>query len=249
MTNHKDRILSFLSETNKCYCDDCLSELLEIEPRQAINTLCNKLNKADVIKREKSDCFNCKQYKLSNSTIGRINILDVTSPNAQKINNSPAYISKKPVNQNRLSFDEFENRVKQYLEKQYNDTFTEKALVVGENKVHKFDLVSQDHSIVIECKSYTWTGDDNFPSGKISTAIEAIFYLSRIKASKKVIAFQDSYSTKGESLVDTFVRRYDGLFDDTEIWVYNVNGSLAEDVVEVKRKGKKIWYKELYKPY
>lgn len=66
MIKHKDRILIFLSVTSKCWCDDCLSEILDIKPRQSINAICNGLNNANVINREKSQCFFCKRTKLSN---------------------------------------------------------------------------------------------------------------------------------------------------------------------------------------
>ena len=98
-----------------------------------------------------------------------------------------------------------------------------------------------------ECKSYTWTKDDNFPSAKISTAIEAVFYLSRIIAERKVIVFQDDFNKKGESLVDTFIRRYDGILDDIEVWRYLVGKSIEYDRIEIKREGKECWYKNLYK--
>lgn len=118
-----------------------------------------------------------------------------------------------------------------YLNRVFNDSFYEKSLVVDDNKVHKFDLVSSDNSIVVECKSYTWTKDDNFPFAKISTAIETIFYLSRIITDRKIIVFQDDFNKKGESLVETFIRRYDGLLDDVDMWAYKVGDSIENDSV------------------
>ena len=104
-------------------------------------------------------------------------------------------------------------------------------------------MVSEDGDIVVECKSYTWTKSGNFPSAKISTAVEAIFYLSRIRPKKKIFVFQDDFNNRGESLVDTFVKRYDGVLDDIEVWAYNVG---EKDYVRIVRKPKDNWYEKLW---
>lgn len=72
-------------------------------------------------------------------------------------------------------------------------------------------------------------------------------YLSRIIAERKVIVFQDDFNKKGESLVETFIRRYDGILDDVEVWRYLVRESIEYDRIEIKREGKECWYKNLYK--
>ena len=199
-----------------------------------------------MINRRKGKCSYCKMIKIVNGIDTYNNEVEnheVNSqnhrPNLQNTNNNGVF--------SRLPFDEFENRVGLYLNKKFKDCFYEKPLIVGVNKVHKFDLVSSDNSIVAECKSYTWTKDDNFPSAKISTAIEAVFYLSRIIAERKIIVFQDDFNEKGESLVETFIRRYDGILDDVEVWRYLVRESIEYDRIEIKREGKECWYKNLYK--
>jgi len=159
--------------------------------------------------------------------------------NLQSINNNDFFL--------RLSSGEFENRVKLYLNKKFKDNFCEKPLIIGANKVHKFDLVSSDNSIVVECKSYAWTKGGNSPSGKTSTSIETVFYFSGIIAKRKIIVFQDDFNERGESLVETFIRRYDGILDDIEVWRYFVGRLVEYDRVEIVREGKECWYKNLYK--
>ena len=57
------KLYSYLSQTKKSYCDDCLSKLTGISPRQQINQLCNKNSK--VIHRDDyGKCFNCSKYKI-----------------------------------------------------------------------------------------------------------------------------------------------------------------------------------------
>lgn len=241
MRSQKEKVIEHLMINNdKCICDDCLSELLKIEPRQVVNAICNKLKVNKTIERYKGKCSWCKKYKLVNC----LNNLSTYFNNFSGLNsNNQIEIERF----NRLTFKEFEKRVGLYLNKVYNQDFKEKPLVVGEGKLHRFDLVSSDNSIVVECKSYTWTKDNNFPSAKISTVIETVFYLSRIIADKKIIIFQDDFNNKGESLVDVFIRRYDGLLDDVEIWSYIVGYSLDSDQIKVKRKKGKVWYKTLHK--
>ena len=46
----------------------------------------------------------------------------------------------------------------------------EKVVPVGNPpKEHRFDVVSADGDIIIECKCYTWTNGGNVPSAKMST--------------------------------------------------------------------------------
>lgn len=65
MTN-KELIISFLKNHNYNFCDDCLSSLTGISPRQSINQLCNKelyvFSKHTNIK-----CHNCNKIKITRS--------------------------------------------------------------------------------------------------------------------------------------------------------------------------------------
>lgn len=45
-------IQNFINRENDLYCDDCLSEKLDIKPRQQVNQICNKLKKQGLLKRE-----------------------------------------------------------------------------------------------------------------------------------------------------------------------------------------------------
>lgn len=239
--SNKIRILNFLKERDgDKYCDDCLSTILKIYPRQQVNQICRTLFSANLIYREKGLCSNCSKYKIVNWVVVENREVKAEVPSQNK------YTKKRMVSTIRLSPDEFENRVKEYLEKTFKRKFSKKPLQVGLNKFHNFDLVSDDDAIVVECKSYSWTKSENFPSAKISTAIEALFYLSRIKASKKILVLQDDINSRGESLVDVFVRRYDGIMDDVEVWAYTAGSTIQEDKVRIVRKSKNSWYRNLY---
>ena len=59
-------IQNFINSTKDLYCDDCLSEVLDIKPRQQVNQICNKLQVQGYIKREIKQCCYCLKDKLVN---------------------------------------------------------------------------------------------------------------------------------------------------------------------------------------
>lgn len=67
-------VQNFIDSTNDLYCDDCLSEGLNIKPRQQINQICNKFQKQGFIKRELKQCCYCSNDKLVNLKISKTNI-------------------------------------------------------------------------------------------------------------------------------------------------------------------------------
>lgn len=120
----------------------------------------------------------------------------------------------------RLDWRDFERRAEEYFEELFDVELSETRLQIGPNQYHKFDLVSPDENILIECKSFTWTDGENFPQAKISTANETILFLSRVEADRKLLIMQDNFSPDGRSLVKTYADRYGGLTDDIEVWQY-----------------------------
>lgn len=65
MTN-KELIISFLKNHNYNFCDDCLSSLTGISPRQSINQLCNK-ELYVFSKHANTKCHNCNKIKITRS--------------------------------------------------------------------------------------------------------------------------------------------------------------------------------------
>ena len=56
-------IYNFLSKSEKAYCDDCLSLLTGIKPRQQINQICNR-NTSVICRNDYQRCCNCNKYKI-----------------------------------------------------------------------------------------------------------------------------------------------------------------------------------------
>lgn len=63
--NNSDKIFNYV-KLHKGICDDCLSDLTDIEPRQQVNQICNK---HDFITREKSICCQCEKTKTINNLV------------------------------------------------------------------------------------------------------------------------------------------------------------------------------------
>ena len=103
--------------------------------------------------------------------------------------------------------------IKEHFGKKFNQ---EVALDIrNPSRAHKFDLVSEDNSIVAECKCYTWTEGKNNPSAKMATLNEAVLYFKLLPDTwKKVIVMKKSeHPKRGEMLADYYLRRYNFLLD------------------------------------
>jgi uncharacterized repeat protein (TIGR03833 family) len=66
LRNNSDKITQYLLDRNEPYCDDCLSKLLEIYPRQTINQICRKLENQKKIERGAGVRSACSKNKIVN---------------------------------------------------------------------------------------------------------------------------------------------------------------------------------------
>jgi hypothetical protein len=105
----------------------------------------------------------------------------------------------------------FENHLGQPL-------FPEARIVLPDGQVHKFDLASADQSILIECKSYTYTETGNEPAAKLAHAKTDALLLRSTTARRKIIVFDDDDHPKKGSLARLFARRGSSWLRDVEVW-------------------------------
>jgi len=144
----------------------------------------------------------------------------------------------------------FEKRVRRFFALKKGWKLSKQRLEIGRNDdgtplIHEFDLVSEDRSIVGECKSYKWTKSGNYPQAKISTANEALFYLSRVNAREKFLVLKEDVSSRGKSLPEVYVGRSSGLMDDVEVYKYICGSDFEKDkLIKIRSKGK-VWYHKL----
>lgn len=144
----------------------------------------------------------------------------------------------------------FERRVRNFFALKKGWKLSKQALEIGRKDdgaplMHEFDMVSEDGIIVGECKYYRWTKTGNYPSGKISTANEALFYLSRVNAREKFLVLKEDISLTGKSLPEVYASRSSGLMDDVTVYKYIYGSNLEKDeLIQIRSKGK-VWYHKL----
>jgi len=144
----------------------------------------------------------------------------------------------------------FEKRVRNFFALKKGWKLSKQALEIGRKDngtplMHEFDMVSEDRTIVGECKYYKWTKSGNYPSGKISTANEALFYLSRVNAGEKFLVLKEDISLTGKSLPEVYSRRSSGLMDDVTVYKYIYGSNWESDeMIKTRSKGK-VWYHKL----
>jgi len=66
---NEQKIIDYLSDEghrDNGYCDDCLSNVLKIKPRQQVNQICQNLKEEGKISRIKTSCSICKKVKILN---------------------------------------------------------------------------------------------------------------------------------------------------------------------------------------
>ena len=130
---------------------------------------------------------------------------------------------------------DFQRKVLSIAQKTFNMPFDEEKVVPVGNppKEHRFDVVSADGDIIIECKCYTWTNGGNVPSAKMSTLNEAVLYLRSVNYNaRKILAMKKDVRLRtGESLAEYYCRIYGHLLEDIEVW------EVAEEgIVNIVRK-------------
>jgi hypothetical protein len=108
---------------------------------------------------------------------------------------------------------------KSHFEKELDrELFPEVKITLDDGQAHKFDLASADCSILIECKSYTYTKTGNEPSAKLSQAQNDARLLRSAPAQRKIIVFDDDEHPKKGSLARLFSRRNSSWLQDVEVW-------------------------------
>ena len=121
---------------------------------------------------------------------------------------------------------EFQRQVMEWFKDNFKGKsfVMEKPIPIGEPRnEHKFDIASEDNSIVIECKRYTWTISGNVPSAKIRSVNEAVLYFSFLDDSiDKYIVMYRSYNVKRkQTLAEYYYETYRHLIGNVKVAEYD----------------------------
>ena len=121
----------------------------------------------------------------------------------------------------------FQATVKRAAEAYLSCSFEDECPVLIGNPPppHKFDVVSSDGSVIIECKCYTWTEGGNVPSAKLATLDEAVLYMRSVTyKARKIIAIKKAYNHNNSiTLAEYFCDKKGHLLDDIEVWEVDDN--------------------------
>lgn len=120
---------------------------------------------------------------------------------------------------------EFQTQVANWLRNHYGKDFElEKKIPIGDPpKDHKFDIVSSDNTIAVECKRYTWTESGNVPSAKMGFTNEAAFYLSFLPDSfeKYIVMLKSFHEKRQETLAEYYYRTNRHLLRSVKVAEYD----------------------------
>ena len=161
MKTNEQKILSFLSneeQKNSGYCDDCLSNILKIKPRQQTNQICHYLKDTGKLSRIKSTCISCKKQKILNF-FNEVN-------SSMIIKNDEGHKTYDSRIKNWTYEDEWfeetnvSNQIKKYLEKHNYKIL--KFNYDKRQKGHDIEIMKDGVKTIIEVKGYP---SDKYVSG------------------------------------------------------------------------------------
>ena len=123
----------------------------------------------------------------------------------------PKFQREGSVSNTQVGID-FEDLAFSHFSKEIPDLQKEFRIDIGfkEKKSHKFDLGSSLYSVIIECKSHTWTASGNMPSAKLTTWDQTMLYFSLAPENYRKIMFvkKDIRPKSGESLCNYYMRTH-----------------------------------------
>lgn len=112
---------------------------------------------------------------------------------------------------------------------------TEIPIPIGEPaKLHRFDCVSADKNIAVECKCYTWTHTGKIPSAKLAFLNQSILYALLLPDGvKKVIAVQKAqHPRRSETLAEYYYRTYRHLLSGITLLEIDTNLNIVKCIGE-----------------
>ncbi len=165
-------------------------------------------------------CPNCQNKKADPKTKIESNI----------IGSFPSYKTKINKNsENPKVGREFQEKVKRWFETNTKSMFElERPIFIGNPaKLHKFDIAEKFETIVIECKSYTYTISGNIPSAKLTNLNQAVFYFSLLPAqTEKILVMAYAVHPKRrETLAEYYYRINRHLLSDVKVLEFNIEAN------------------------
>ena len=158
---------------------------------------------------------------------------------------------RKGVSSNTKAGKDFENTIFNFLKENKIFLDEQKKVQIGINKKkeHAFDF--GNNSILVECKSHTWTKSNNAPSAKIKNWSDAMFSFYIAPSIFKKLFFVDkSINTKNnKTLLEYFIEHYFYLIPkdvvlidyDTKSKTFDVYIYDPKEKVHIKKDNSELW--------
>jgi hypothetical protein len=129
----------------------------------------------------------------------------------------------------------FREAARPVLERELRVTLEpEVSLLIGNPpKPHKFDLVADDRSWILECKALAWRENGGVPQAKITSITEAAVCLrdfQSVKSRRVVVMNRATHAKRRETLAEYYARLHS----------HNLAGVVALAEVDVD-KGVLVW--------
>jgi hypothetical protein len=127
--------------------------------------------------------------------------------------------------------NDFENRALNYFKKKGIELSKPYTIKIGikNKKNHRFDLGNS--SLLVECKTMTWTESGNMPSAKILNWSAAMYYFYLApKKYKKIFFVERDYSEKyGVTLLEYYIDKYYHLIpQDVDLYDYDTKSNWCQ---------------------
>jgi len=183
--DNREKILSFLQAREESLCDDCLSIVARVRPRQQVNQITNRLKAERQIQRVKDVCGRCADFKWVNRS------LDVAA-NPQETRSAEEAVKREMPAPDEagerigLPPSRFEDLARIKFGELFAASFRPGS-AEGVPKV--FDLVDMQKELVGDAKYLTMVRGSRLPPAKFSVIAEHVWLLEKTRAKKKFLVF------------------------------------------------------------
>lgn len=207
-----DMIMDYLRNNQpNAYCDDCLSNHLNIRPRQQIYQICTRLFQQGMVERTDAQCAACRSYKKSTS-IGSGSSRPLAQTVVQQLSSGHS------ESDSTLSWKEFENLARTKMGEFFKVPLSERQLI-GFPK--RFDMVALDGSIIGDAKYLTLVRGENLPPAKYMEIAGHVWLLERVSTNRRFLVFGNQ-----REVPEGWLKKYGKLVSNVEFYFLDKAGKL-----------------------
>jgi hypothetical protein len=215
--DNRGKILSFLQARKESFCDDCLSGMTRVRPRNQVNQITNRLKAEGEISRARDRCSRCgDSSKVVNRAAGARAPL-AESPSAAEPTMRPA-APDETARAAGLRPPRFEELARLRFGELFQASFRVGSV---EGVPKRFDLVDEQKGLVGDAKYLTMVRGSRLPPAKFSVIAEHVWLLEKTKATKKFLVFGNDCTVP-----QRWLAKYGHLRGDVEFYFMTDGGDI-----------------------